>query len=81
MTHVETKVTLSINQNGMTLKELEQEIGKTLQQAGQQLLLQACQVLEDQLLEQGKGRYLRDKRRQLHMLASAGSVSLDGRLG
>jgi hypothetical protein len=80
MTHVETKVTLSINQNGMTLKELEQN-GKTLQQAGQQLLLQACQVLEDQLLEQGKGRYLRDKRRQLHMLASAGSVSLDGRLG
>jgi len=30
MTHVETKVSLSISQNGMNLKELEQEIGKTL---------------------------------------------------
>ena len=52
MTHVETKVTLSINQNGMNLKELEQKIGENLQQAGQQLLLQACQVLENQLMEQ-----------------------------
>lgn len=76
MTHVETKVTLSINQNGMTLKELEQEIGETLQQAGQQLLLQACQVLEDQLMEQEKGRYLRDKRRKLHLLTRFGWIHL-----
>ena len=76
MTHVETKVTLSINQNGMNLKELEQEIGKTLQQAGQQLLLQACQVLEDQWMEQEKSRYLRDKRRQLHILTRFGWIRL-----
>jgi hypothetical protein len=76
MTHVETKVSLSISQNGMNLKELEQEIGKTLQQAGQQLLLQACQVLEDQLMEQEKGRYIRNKRRQLHMLTRFGWIRL-----
>ena len=30
----------------MALKELEEEIGKVLQQAGQQLMLQACHVME-----------------------------------
>jgi len=76
MTHVETKVSLSRSQNGMNLKELEQEIGKTLQQAGQQLLLQACQVLENQLMEQEKSKYLRDKRRQLHILNRFGWIRL-----
>jgi hypothetical protein len=60
----------------MTLKELEHEIGKALQQAGQQLLHQACQVMEDQLMEQGKGGYLRDKRRPLHLLTRFGWIRL-----
>jgi hypothetical protein len=74
MTRVETKVTLSINPTCMKLEELEQEIGKVLQQAGQQLLLQACQALEDQLMAQDK--YLRDKRRHLHLLTRFGWIRL-----
>jgi hypothetical protein len=76
MTHVETKVTLSINPNRMNLEELEQEIGKVLQQAGQELILQACQIMEDQLMEQEKGRYRRDKRRLLHLLTRFGWIRL-----
>jgi hypothetical protein len=77
MTCVETKVTLSINPNGMNLQDLEHEIGGALKQAGQQLLLQACQSLEDQLLEQEKGRYRRDKRRKLHLLTRFGWIRLE----
>jgi len=76
MTCVETKVTLSISQNGMGLEDLEREIGQVLQQTGQQLLRQACQVMEDRLLEQEKGRYLRNKRRQLDMLTRFGWIRL-----
>jgi hypothetical protein len=60
----------------MNLKELEAEIGEALQQAGRQLLLQACQALEDQLLEQEQGTYLRDKRRKLHLLTRFGWIHL-----
>jgi hypothetical protein len=60
----------------VSLQDLECEIGEALKQAGQQLLLQACQVLEDQLLEQEKGRYLRDKRRSRHLLTRFGWVRL-----
>ena len=76
MTNVETKVTLSIKPNGMTLEELEKEIGQVLQHAGQQLLLQACQAMEADLMEQEKGRYLRDKRRSLHLLSRFGWIRL-----
>jgi hypothetical protein len=76
MTHVETKVTLSISPKGVSLQDLEREIGEALKQAGQQLLLQACQVLEDQLLEQEKGWYLRDKRRPRHLLTRFGWIRL-----
>lgn len=77
MTCVETKVTLSINPNGMNLQDLEHEIGDALKQAGRQLLLQACQALEAQLLEQEKGRYCRDKRRNLHLLTRFGWIRLE----
>lgn len=77
MTCVETKVTMSINPNGMSLEELEQEIGKVLQQAGQQLLIHACQVMEAELMEQEEGRYLRDKRRTLDLLTRFGWIRLE----
>jgi len=76
MTNVETKVTLSINPKGMTLEELEQEIGQVLQQAGQQLLLKACQVMETQIMGREKGSYLQDKRRPLHLLTRFGWIQL-----
>lgn len=76
MTPVKTKVSLIISPDGMNLEELEKEISKVLQQAGQQLLLQACQALEDQLLEQEQEQYLRDKRRKLHLLTRFGWVQL-----
>jgi len=60
----------------MTLEELEQEIGQVLQQTGQQLVLQACQVMEDQLMEQGENRFLRDKRRPRHLLTRFGWIRL-----
>jgi hypothetical protein len=77
MTHVETKVTLSISPNGISLKDLEHEISKTLNQAGQKLLLQACQVMETQLMEQEPCRYRRDKRRKRHLLTRFGWIRLE----
>jgi len=76
MTNVETKVTLSINPNGMTLGELEQEIGWVLQGAGRRLMLQACRVMEAQIMEREKGSYRRDKRRPLHLLTRFGWMRL-----
>jgi len=76
MTHVETKVTVSINPNGMTLEEMEREIGQVLQQAGQQLVLQACQAMEAQMMEREKGKYRLDKRRPLHLLTRFGWIRL-----
>ena len=50
MTIIETTVTHSINLNGLTMEELEAQIGDALQQAGGDLLIQACQVMEAQVL-------------------------------
>ena len=45
MTTVETTVALSISPKGHTLEELETQIGEALQQAGKDLLVQACRVM------------------------------------
>ena len=62
MTIIETTVTHSINLNGLTMEELEAQIGDALQQAGRDLLIQACQVMEAQVLEE-HSELRRSKRR------------------
>jgi len=52
MTTVETMITLSISPKGMSLEELESKIGRALQEAGIQLLVQACRAMEAKKLEQ-----------------------------
>jgi hypothetical protein len=52
MTTVETTVTISINPKELTLEELEIQIGETLQQAGKELLINACKRIETQVLEE-----------------------------
>jgi hypothetical protein len=76
MTAVETTVTLSINPKGMTLEALEKEIGRILQQAGQELILRACQVMEAGLLERQEPRLRRSKQRSLHLLTRFGWMRL-----
>jgi len=60
----------------MALEVLEQEIGLVLQHAGQQLMLKACRAMEAQLMERKKDKYLRDKRRPLHLLTRFGWIRL-----
>jgi hypothetical protein len=76
MTTVETTVTLSISPKGVTLEELERDISQVLQDAGKQLMVQACRAMEAQELAQKKGRYMRDKRRSLHLLTRFGWIRL-----
>ncbi len=73
--HDETTVTISINQKGHTLEELEAQIGDALQQAGRDFLIQACQVMEAQVLEE-RAELRRSKRRGLHLLTRFGWIRL-----
>lgn len=75
MTTVETTVTVSINQEGNTLEELEAKIGGALQQAGRELLREACQHIEAQVLD-AQRKLRRSKRRGLHMLTRFGWIRL-----
>jgi Uncharacterised protein family (UPF0236) len=76
MTNVETKVTLSISEEGLTLGTLSDQIGAALQKAGRELMTQACQVIEAQALEaQGPG-VQRRKRRGRHLLTRFGWMKL-----
>jgi hypothetical protein len=76
MTTVETTVNIIINPEEQSLEELEAQIGQALQRAGQQLLTQACQQMEDQLL-QTRADLRRTKRRGLHLLTRFGWVRLE----
>jgi hypothetical protein len=79
MTTVEATVTPGITENRMSLKSLGKEIAQALQQAGRQLIQQACQVMQARKMEEEKGMGLRDKRRSLGLrLAPA---DLEGGLG
>lgn len=75
MTIIETTVTISINQKGHTLEELEAQIGDALQQAGRDLLIQTCRVMESQVLEE-RSELRRSKRRGLHLLTRFGWIRL-----
>jgi len=75
MTTVETTVTISINEEGQSMEELEAQIGAMLQQAGRELLIQACHHVETQLLDAQK-ELRRSKRRGLHLLTRFGWMRL-----
>jgi hypothetical protein len=75
MTTVRTTVTISINPNGMNLEALEAQIGKAVQHAGGELLLQAAKAIEAQLLEDQPG-LRHSKRRGLHLLTRFGWIRL-----
>lgn len=75
MTTVETTVTISINPKGLSLVELEAKIGDALQQSGKDLLVQACQVIETQILEE-HSELRRSKPRELHLLTRFGWIRM-----
>ncbi len=75
MTIIETTVTISINQKGTTLEELEAQMGDVLRQAGKDLLVQACQVMEALVLEE-RSELRRSKIRGLHMLTRFGWIRI-----
>lgn len=75
MTTVKTTVTISINEEGNTLEELEAIIGGALQQAGRELLCEACQHVEAQVLG-AQSDLRRSKQRGLHMLTRFGWIRL-----
>jgi len=76
MTNVETKVTLSISDEGLTLEAVSDQIGAALQEAGRELLTQACQVIESQALEAQGAGVQRRKRRGRHLLTRFGWMTL-----
>lgn len=76
MTTVETAVSISISLEGQTLKDLEAQICQALRQAGQDLLTQACQVMERNLLGSEKPSLRRSKQRSLHLLTRFGWMRL-----
>ena len=76
MTTVETTVTISINPKELTLEGLEIQIGEALQQAGKDLLINACTRVETQVLE-GHSELHRSKLRGLHMLTRFGWIRLN----
>lgn len=76
MTTVETTVAVSISPDDMDLEALESQIAQALQQAGQELLVRACQGIEADMLEQQEPRLRRSKRRPLYMLTRFGWLRL-----
>jgi len=50
MPTVETAITVSIPDEGTTLEELEERVAQAMQEAGRELLLQACRILEGRAL-------------------------------
>jgi hypothetical protein len=75
MTTIEMTVTISINPNEVDLEALEAQIGHAMQQAGNQLLVQASKVIETQFLEE-HSELRRSKRRGLHLLTRFGWIRL-----
>jgi hypothetical protein len=76
MTTVETTVTISINQKSQSIEELEAQIGQALQQAGRELLGQACREMETRLFESREAGLRRCKQRSLDMLTRFGWIRL-----
>lgn len=75
MPTVETTVTISVPDEGISLEALETAIAAALAQAGQRLLLAACQTIE-QTPRQSGDHPLRHKQRGTHVLTRFGWVRL-----
>jgi len=76
MPTVETTITVSIPEGGATLREVEAEVAKGVQEAGRKLLLAACQALEAEAMATLVGRVQRVKVRPLDLLTRFGWVRL-----
>jgi hypothetical protein len=79
MTTVETRVTLSISPDDGCLEDLEARIGLALQAAGKELLAQACQAIEGELMRAEAPGVRRRKRRGRHLLTRFGWMRLERR--
>ena len=73
MPTVETTVTISVPEEGMSLEALEAALAAALAQAGQRLLLAACRAMEE---TSPSPRMLRHKLRGTHVLTRFGWVRL-----
>lgn len=76
MPTVETTVTISVPDEGLTLEALEAAIAGALGQAGRQLLLAACQAMDDAASRAASSRAQRHKPRGSHLLTRFGWVRL-----
>ncbi|MDI6773703.1 MAG: UPF0236 family protein [bacterium] len=76
MPTVETTVTISVPDEGLTLEALEAAIAGALGQAGRQLLVAACQAMDDAASRAASSRAQRHKPRGSHLLTRFGWVRL-----
>ena len=74
MTTVQTAVTITISPDGITLEATEAVIGAALQQAGRELLSEACRVMEREWLEQHGSGLSRNKLRPRHLFTRLGGL-------
>src|SRR3989337_3153836 len=79
MPTVETTITISIPEDGVTLAELEAAVTQAAEEAGRRLLLAACEEVEEQALRELRGRVQQVKVRPLDMLTRFGWIRLERR--
>lgn len=77
MATVETTIRITIPEEGMSLQDLEASAAEVLQQAGRELLVAGCAAMEAQVLERGRERWYRNKRRPLDLLSRFGWIRLE----
>lgn len=76
MPTVETTITISISEAGMSLESLEAAIAQEVQRAGRELMVVGCQAMEEGVLAGAGRRLRRDKQRPLDLLTRFGWVRL-----
>lgn len=77
MPTVETTITVSIPEDGMSLEALERAVAQEVRQAGQELIMAACKNMEGEILtREGPGLRL-DKRRPLDLITRFGWVKIE----
>lgn len=77
MPTVNTTITLSIPEDGMSLEALEAAVAEAVGRAGRELVIAGCQAMEAEALERAGRRVGRDKRRPLDLLTRFGWVRLE----
>ena len=76
MASVETTISITIPEEGMTLEDLE-AVAQAVVQAGQELLVAGCAAMEARVLRQAGKRWYPNKRRPLDLLTRFGWVRLE----